>query len=259
MLNRLENPSDNLELRSLTIANIGRFAESLYPGHMKSAFIHDFATTPLNLEQYVAKLRLWRDKFEAMLDARPRKLKLESYSQYLVGFQHQKFDDVEIFGQYLQLKDNANDFLRIDRFLPEFEVVRSYGVSSRRLTIRGHDGSIHSFLVQNPATRQFRREERLMQLFRLLSSVLERKKECRMRNLRFHLPAIVPLATNVRMVEDDVTYCSLYDIYEDHCDSIKIHKDDPLCYYVEKLKNNIRRDTDVSEVLILMSPYTYSF
>ncbi|KAG2214450.1 hypothetical protein INT46_007375 [Mucor plumbeus] len=245
LLSRLMNPSDTLQLTSATIGNIARFADSLYPGHMKAAFVHDFATTKLNLEEYVAKLRLWRDKFEAMLDARPRKQKLEACSHYLVEFQHQKFDDVEVPGQYLLLKDNANDFLRIDRFLPEVEVVRSYGNCFRRLTIRGHDGSLHPFVIQNPAARQFRREERLMQLFRILNGVLERKKESRMRNLRFHLPAIVPLAPNVRMVEDDPSYCTLYDVYEDHCDNANIHKDDPLAYFIEKLKGNANKTTDV--------------
>ncbi|CEP07551.1 hypothetical protein [Parasitella parasitica] len=240
LLTRLTNPNDTFQLTHATVANIHRFADSLYPGHMKTAFVNDFAKTKLNLEEYVAKLRLWRDKFEAMLDARPRKQKLEACSHYLVEFQHQKFDDVEIPGQYLMLKDNANDFLRIDRFLPEVEIIRSYGNCYRRLTVRGHDGTIHPFLIQNPVARQFRREERLMQLFRMLNYILERRKESRMRNLIFHLPAIVPLAPNVRMVQDDPSYTSLYDIYEDHCDSVHMHKDDPLVYFVDKFKNNVQ-------------------
>ncbi|KAG2237337.1 hypothetical protein INT48_009070 [Thamnidium elegans] len=245
LLTRLTNPNDTFQLTHATVANIHRFADSLYPGHMKSAFVNDFAKTKLNLEEYVAKLRLWRDKFEAMLDARPRKHKLEASSHYLVEFQHQKFDDVEIPGQYLMLKDNANDFLRIDRFLPEVEIVRSYGNCYRRLTIRGHDGTVHPFLIQNPVARQFRREERLMQLFRMLNYILERRKESRMRNLVFHLPTIVPLAPNVRMVQDDTSYTSLYDIYEDHCDSVHMHKDDPLVYFVEKFKSNINAQKDM--------------
>ncbi|KAI8099099.1 uncharacterized protein BX664DRAFT_310101 [Halteromyces radiatus] len=240
LLSRLTNPNDTLQLTQATVANIARFADTLYPGHMKTAFVNDFAKDKLNLEEYVARLRLWRDKFEAMFDARPRKLKLETLSHYLVEFQHQKFDDVEIPGQYLLLKDNANDFLRIDRFLADVEVVRSYGNCYRRLTIRGHDGSLHPFVIQNPAARQFRREERLMQLFRLLNNVLERRSESRVRNLAFHLPAIVPLAPNVRMVQDDPSYYTLHDIYEDHCDTIQIHKDDPMVYFADKLKKNIR-------------------
>lgn len=227
------------------MSNIARFAGSLYPGNIKTAFVHDFAKSKLNLEEYVAKLRLWRDKFEAMLDSRPRKQKLEALSHYLVEFQHQKFDDVEIPGQYLMLTDNANNFLRIDRFLPEVEIIRNYGNCFRRITIRGHDGSLHPFVIQNPSARQFRREERLMQLFRLLNGVLERKRDSRMRNLNFHLPQIVPLAPNVRMVSDDPSYCTLYEIYEDHCDNTNMHKDEPLALFVEKLKNSINKANEV--------------
>ncbi|KAF7725495.1 hypothetical protein EC973_009595 [Apophysomyces ossiformis] len=245
LLTRLTNPGDALQLTHATATNIARFADSLYPGHTKTAFVNDFAKAKLNLEEYVAKLRLWRDKFEAMLDARPRKQKLEATSHYLAEIQHSRFDDVEIPGQYLLLKDNANDFLRIDRFLPEVEVIRSYGNCYRRLTIRGHDGTLHPFVIQNPSARQFRREERLMQLFRILNRVLERRKESRMRNLSFHLPAIVPLAPNVRMVEDDPSYCTLYDIYEDHCDDMHMHKDDPLVYFVEKFKSNVNTKKDI--------------
>ncbi|KAI9481535.1 MAG: hypothetical protein EXX96DRAFT_217391 [Benjaminiella poitrasii] len=245
LLSRLTNPNDTLQLTYTTVANIHRFAESLYPGLLKTAFVNDFAKNKLNLEEYVAKLRVWRDKFEAMLDARPRKQKLEAVSHYLVEFQHQKFDDVEIPGQYLMLKDNANDFLRIDRFLPEVEVVRSYGNCYRRLTIRGNNGTLHPFMIQNPVARQFRREERLMQLFRMLNYILERRKESRVRNLAFHLPAVIPLAPNVRMVQDDPSYTSLYDIYEDHCDNVHMHKDDPLVYFVEKFKNNNTAQKDV--------------
>ncbi|ORE10738.1 hypothetical protein BCV72DRAFT_199208 [Rhizopus microsporus var. microsporus] len=245
LLTRLSNPNDTFQLTQATVTNIQRFADSLYPGHMKTAFVNDFAKSRLNLEEYVAKLRLWRDKFEAMLDARPRRQKLEAASHYLVEFQHQKFDDVEIPGQYLALKDNANDFLRIDRFLPEVEIIRNYGNCYRRLVIRGHDGSLHPFLVQNPVARQFRREERLMQLFRLLNYIIEGRKETRARNLSFYLPAIVPLAPNVRMVQDDTSYISLYDVYEDHCDGIDMHKDSPLVYFIEKFKKNVNAHKDI--------------
>ncbi|CAO3681372.1 unnamed protein product [Umbelopsis ramanniana] len=239
LLARLSNPNDTGQLSPATQTNISRFAENLYPGQMKAAFLNDFIKAKPNHAQYVAKLRTWRDKFEAMLDSRSRKQKLESASHYLIEFQHQKFDDVEIPGQYLLLKDNANDFLRIDRFLPEIEVIRGYGSCLRRITIRGHDGSLHPFMVQNPAARHGRREERIIQLFRILNGVLQRRKESRMRNLSFHLPIIVPLAPHVRLVQDDPSYCSLQEIYEDHCDNVGIHRDEPIMYFIEKIRANI--------------------
>jgi transformation/transcription domain-associated protein len=94
-------------------------------------------------------------------------------------------------------------------------------------------------MVQNPAARHGRREERIIQLFRILNGVLQRRKESRMRNLSFHLPIIVPLAPHVRLVQDDPSYCSLQEIYEDHCDNVGIHRDEPIMYFIEKIRANI--------------------
>ena len=47
---------------------------------------------------------------------------------------------------------------------------RSTGTWQRRITMIGHDGSLHQFKVQNPAGRNSRREERVVQLFRIMNS-----------------------------------------------------------------------------------------
>ncbi len=67
--------------------------------------------------EYIHKLRRWRDKFEEKLDHRRSPVPLEGYFHFapvLSEFRFQKFDDVEIPGQYLQLKDKNQDFVRID-------------------------------------------------------------------------------------------------------------------------------------------------
>jgi transformation/transcription domain-associated protein len=57
----------------------------------------------LTLKTYVRNLRKWRDHFEEMLDQRPQKMYLEQFSPWLSDFQFQKFDEVEVPGQYLQV------------------------------------------------------------------------------------------------------------------------------------------------------------
>lgn len=106
----------------------------------------------------------------------------------------------------------------------------------RRVTMVGHDGSNHQFKVQNPAGRNSRREERVIQLFRIMNAVLEKKKDSRQRNLQFHLPTIVPLAPNVRLVQDDASYVSLHDIMDDHCKRMRYHRDEPLLHYTRTMK-----------------------
>ncbi|KAK3200882.1 hypothetical protein GRF29_213g235076 [Pseudopithomyces chartarum] len=219
-----------------TEANITRFAESVLPPHIRKAFEHDFVTHKPTMYQYIQKLRMWRNRFEERLDRRKLVVPLESYTQQLSEFRFLKFDDVEVPGQYLQHRDKNSDFVRIERFLPEVDVVRGVGICHRRLKIRGHDGSIHPFAIQFPAQRSSRREERILQLFRIFNGILSKRKESRRRNLQFHLPLMVPITPVVRMVQDDASYISMQGIFEDYCRRNDLNKDEPVLFSLEKLK-----------------------
>ena len=186
--------------------------------------------------EYIHKLRKWRDKFEEKLDRRDSTQNLEVYSHTLSEFKFAKFDEVEVPGQYLQHRDRNQEFLRIERFLPNVDLVRNCGLSHRRIKIRGHDGSVHPFAVQHPTARHSRREERILQLFRIFNGVLSKRKESRRRNLNFTLPLMQPLAPSIRLIQDDASYISLQGVYEDHCRRNNINKDDPLLFTLEKLR-----------------------
>ncbi|KAI1645032.1 uncharacterized protein F4817DRAFT_192555 [Daldinia loculata] len=229
----------DVKLPSGTETNITRFAETILPAHIKKSFEADFVQVKPTMYEYIHKLRKWRDKFEEKLDRRNPRAYLETYSRHLSEFRYLKFDDVEVPGQYLQHKDKNQDFIRIDRFLPNVELVRGIGGSHRRLKIRGHDGSIHSFAVQHPAARHCRREERILQLFRHLNQTLAKKKESRRRDLQFTVPLVVPLAPHIRIVQDDPSYITLQGIYEDHCRRNSMPKDEPVMFTMERLRGLI--------------------
>ncbi|KAL7273085.1 transcription-associated protein 1 [Rhizina undulata] len=230
------NPSlEDSKLPPSTESNITRFAETILPAHIRVAFEADFVAERPTLFSYIERLRKWRDRFEEKLDRRPPYQNLEMYSPHLSEFRFQKFDDVEVPGQYLLHKDNNKDFIRIDRFLPRVDVIRGYGVCHRRLKMRGHDGSVHAFAIQHPAARHCRREERILQLFRIFNGILSRRKESRRRNLGFHLPLMVPLAPHIRIVQDDASYISLQGIYEDYCRQTGMSKDDPLIFSLKRV------------------------
>ncbi|KAI1805545.1 hypothetical protein F4811DRAFT_218653 [Daldinia bambusicola] len=229
----------DVKLPSGTETNITRFAETILPSHIKKSFEADFVQVKPTMYEYIHKLRKWRDKFEEKLDRRNPRAYLEAYSRHLSEFRYLKFDDVEVPGQYLQHKDKNQDFIRIDRFLPNVELVRGIGGSHRRLKIRGHDGSIHSFAVQHPAARHCRREERILQLFRHLNQTLAKKKESRRRDLQFTVPLVVPLAPHIRIVQDDPSYITLQGIYEDHCRRNNMPKDEPVMFTMERLRGLI--------------------
>ncbi|KAI9760646.1 MAG: anaphase promoting complex subunit cdc16 [Chaenotheca gracillima] len=224
------------KLPQATEANITRFAETVLPAHIRKSFEADFVIKKPTMHEYIQKLRRWRDKFEEKLDRRPSRQNLELYSPHLSEFRFQKFDDLEVPGQYLQHRDKNQDFVRIERFLPNVDLVRSIGVCHRRLKIRGVDGSVHPFAIQHPAARHCRREERILQLFRIFNGVLAKRKESRRRNLNFHLPVMVPLAPHIRMVQDDSSYISLQGIFEDHCRQNNMNKDDPVLFTMDKLR-----------------------
>lgn len=242
--------AQDVKLPTATETNIVRFAETILPAHIRKSFEADFVVKKPTMHEYIHKLRRWRDKFEEKLDRRPTCTSLESYGYHLSEFKFLKFDEVEVPGQYLQHKDKNQDFVRIDRFLPNVDQVRAIGVCHRRLRVRGHDGSVHPFAIQHPAARHCRREERIVQLFRHFNVTLSKRKESRRRNLQFHLPLMIPLAPHIRMVQDDATYISLQGVFEDHCRRHGLSKDEPILFTLEKLramsdsKQNVQRPNE---------------
>ncbi|KAF9891502.1 hypothetical protein FE257_003969 [Aspergillus nanangensis] len=245
--------TQEFKLPTATEGNISRFSETILPAHIRRAFEADFINQRPSMYDYVHNLRRWRDKFEEKLDRRPQSQFMETYSPHLSEFRFLKFDEVEVPGQYLLHKDKNQDFVRIDRFLPDIDLVRGVGVCHRRLKIRGHDGSINAFAVQHPAARHCRREERILQLFRIFNGILGKRKESRRRNLYFHLPLMVPLAPHIRLVRDDSSYISMHGIYEDYCRRVGINRDDPVIFTMEKMKalseTKQNRSTDQQQVL----------
>lgn len=219
-----------------TEASIAKFSETVLPDYAKAAFEKDFLKERPEFDVYVQRLRKWRDRFEEMLDRRPGTMNLEALSPHLSEFHYQKFEDVEVPGQYSELKDDNDHFVKIDRFMPTVDLVRGFGQSYKRIKILGHNGSVHMFAVQYPSGRQCRREERVVQLFKILNGILARKKETRRRNINFTLPTAIPFSPHIRIIQDDTQYVSMLAIYEDYCRRVGRSRDEPLDYSTKKLR-----------------------
>jgi phosphatidylinositol kinase/protein kinase (PI-3 family) len=68
-------------------------------------------------------------------------------------------------------------FIHIARFLPKMEIVQKHNTSARRLYIRGHNGKVYPYLVMNDGClTESRREERVLQLFRMMNHLLGKQK-----------------------------------------------------------------------------------
>lgn len=235
-LNRLGNPREDAKLPPVTEVNITRFAETVLPKQIRAEFEKDLVIGKPNLETYIIKLRKWRDRLEDKLDRRFTEVNLENLCPHLSEFHHQKFEDIEVPGQYLLNKDNNSHFVKIERFLPTINLARGTNACYKRLKIRGHDGSLHAFAVQFPAARHCRREECLFQLFRIFDDSLSKKVETRRRNILFTLPIAVPLSPHIRIINDDLRDISMQKVYEDFCFKEGKNRDEPFIYTIEKLR-----------------------
>ena len=220
-----------------TETNIRRFGESVIPAYARKAFEADFLTEVPDMHEYIMRVRKWRDRWEEIVDRRDASAHLESMGHHLSEFKFNKFDEVEIPGQYALHKDKNQDFMRIERLLPDVELSRSAGLCYKTLGIRAHDGTTRSFTIQHPALRNARREERTMQMFRFFNDVLGKRKESRRRRLHFTLPTIVPLTPNMRMIQCDPSYISLQGIYENHCWRKHTSRDEPMLFAINKLRD----------------------
>ncbi|KAG2731167.1 hypothetical protein G9P44_005583 [Scheffersomyces stipitis] len=235
-LNRLGNPRDDAKLPPVTEANITRFAETVLPKQIRAEFEKDLVIGKPNLETYITKLRKWRDRLEDKLDRRFSEVNLENLCPHLSEFHHQKFEDIEVPGQYLLNKDNNSHFVKIERFLPTIGLARGTNACYKRLRIRGNDGSLHTFAVQFPAARHCRREECIFQLFRIFNDTISRKVETRRRNISFTLPIAVPLSPHIRIISDDSKDITMQKVYEDYCRRNGKSRDEPFIYTIEKLR-----------------------
>lgn len=220
--NRLPFPRGNPKLPTATESNLMKFANTLLAPYIRPKFNADFIESKPDFETYIKRLRYWRKRLESKLDRAPAVENLERICPHLSNFHHQKFEDIEIPGQYLLNKDNNLHFIKIARFLSRVDFVHGTHFSYRRITIRGHDGSLHPFAVQYPAVRHSRREERMFQLYRLLNKSLSRNAETRRRNIEFQLPIAVPLSPQVRIMNDSSSFVTMQQIYDEYCEKTNI-------------------------------------
>lgn len=124
---------------------------------------------------------------------------------------------MELPGEFL-LPKHIHYHVRIARFMPRVEIVQKHNTSARRLYIRGHNGKIYPYLVVNDSgLGDARREERVLQLLRMLNHYLGKQKETSRRFLHFTVPRVVSVSPQMRLVEDNPSSVSLLDIYKTEC------------------------------------------
>eukprot|EP00058_Branchiostoma_floridae_P003423 XP_002588911.1 hypothetical protein BRAFLDRAFT_89099 [Branchiostoma floridae] len=183
---------------------------------MKTQFTTDFDFSvpgSMKLHNLISKLKKWIKILEARTKLMPKSFLIEEKCRFLSNFSMQTAE-VEIPGEFLLPKHN-HYYIKIAKFLPRVEIVHKHGTAARRLYIRGHNGKIYPYLVMNDAClSDSRREERVLQLLRMLNHFLEKRKETARRNLQFTVPRVVAVSPQMRLVEDNPSSLSLLSIYK---------------------------------------------
>ncbi|KAK2974573.1 hypothetical protein RJ640_016914 [Escallonia rubra] len=196
------------------------------------------ATFPATLSELTERLKHWKNVLQSNVEDRfPAVLKLEEESRVLRDFH---VVDVEVPGQYFTDQEVAPDHtVKLDRVGADIPIVRRHGSSFRRLTLIGSDGSQRHFIVQTSLTPNARSDERILQLFRVMNQMFGKHKESRRRHISIHTPIIIPVWSQVRMVEDDVMYSTFLEVYENHCARNDREPDLPITYFKEQLNQAI--------------------
>ncbi|MGH0143484.1 UNVERIFIED_CONTAM: hypothetical protein FKN15_046212 [Acipenser sinensis] len=138
----------------------------------------------MKLHDLISKLKKWIKILEAKTKQLPKFFLIEEKCRFLSNLSAQTAE-VEIPGEFLMPKP-THYYIKIARFMPRVEIVQKHNTAARRLYIRGHNGKIYPYLVMNDAClTESRREERVLQLLRLLNPCLEKRKETTKRHLLF--------------------------------------------------------------------------
>ncbi|KAK6924485.1 PIK-related kinase, FAT, partial [Dillenia turbinata] len=195
-------------------------------------------TFPATLSELTERLKRWKNILQSNVEDRfPAVLTLEEESKVLRDFH---IVDVEVPGQYFTDQEIAPDHtVKLDRIGADIPIIRRHGSSFRRLTLIGSDGSQKHFIVQTSLTPNARSDERILQLFRVMNRMFDKHKESRRRHISVYTPIIIPVWSQVRMVEDDLMYSTFLEVYENHCARNDREADLPITYFKEQLNQAI--------------------
>lgn len=205
----------------------------------------------MKLITLIAKLRNWINILGQKKKLMPKTYLIEDKCRFLSNFS-QHTADVEIPGDALMPKSTIY-YVRIARFIPEVKVVEKHSTSARRILIRGHNGKIYPYLVLNDScVSDSRREERVLQMLRLLNQYLVTRKETGRRFLQFTVPRVVAISPGLRLVEDNPSSLSLLDVLkrrinQNKLSSCELDQDSPITEYYDKLMKIHSLNTPASQ------------
>jgi len=121
-------------------------------------------------------------------------LDMESVSPHLLSARNL---ELAVPGTYTP--ERSGTIVTIKCFSPSIEVISTSKQRPRILQVMGSDGQSYQFLLKGH--EDLKQDERVMQLFGLINSLLEENAESAKRNLSIMRFSVVPLSTNSGLIE----------------------------------------------------------
>ncbi|BES94543.1 FAT domain [Nesidiocoris tenuis] len=219
---------------------------------MKKQFSSDFDFSvpgAMKLQNFIYKLKKWIRMLEAKTKLAPKSFLIEEKCRFISSFSLQTAE-IELPGEFLLPKPSPYH-VKISRFMPRVEFVQKHNTAARRLFIRGHNGKIYPYLVVNDSgLSDARREERVLQLLRMLNHYLGKQKETSRRFLHMTVPRVVAWSTQMRLIEDNPASVSLLDVYKGACATLDVEYDSPVSKYYERLAGVQARGLQASHQIL---------
>ncbi|XP_026839331.1 transcription-associated protein 1 isoform X2 [Drosophila erecta] len=219
---------------------------------MKEQFTNDFDFSKpgaMKLHNLISKLKTWIKVLETKVKKLPTSFLIEDKCRFLSNFS-QKTAEVELPGELL-IPLSSHYYVRIARFMPRVEIVQKNNTAARRLYIRGTNGKIYPYLVVlDSGLGDARREERVLQLKRMLNYYLEKQKETSRRFLNITVPRVVPISPQMRLAEDNPNSISLLKIFKKCCQGMQVDYDMPIVKYYDRLSEDQARGTPTTHTIL---------
>lgn len=105
-------------------------------------------------------------------------------------------------------------------------------------------------MISDSGLGDARREERVLQLLRMLNHYLAKQKETSRRFLHITVPRVVAVSPQMRLVEDNPSSLSLLDIFKNGCTKLGIEHDVPLARYYERLADVQARGSQTTHTVL---------
>ncbi|KAI5172554.1 transformation/transcription domain-associated protein [Nematocida sp. LUAm3] len=189
----------------------------------------------------------WKGALEKVLGSMPKRLSMENISRRMVDFD-QKNEDIEMFGQYIEITDRAKQMVKISRFETEITIKRRNGISLRKLKIRGHNGQIQKVSLQMPSGKSVQREERFIHSLALINASIERNVQIKKRNIKVPIKKIVSLNKQTRIIVEEEEEECLGELLEKYLGGQGVYR------FLSKCREMIQSAPDLFEQADALDP-----